>query len=182
MNRCTALHWTKKILKSLQREKRDKGQRILSTDKSAREMGVGGGSRYEDWIHSSRSTIFLSWRFLKIYLHGIVYKTKHLSNGCKQQIDNKYRKKAGQYLYCNVTGVFFKWNTSITIQSGWCLFSLLLYFTNFYTQFLIIEIHVVSSKIKSTKFTYVIFSSLEIYILIKYWFKKYITTISNLSK
>lgn len=90
------------------------------------ERWGGGGSRYEDWIHSSRSIIFLTWRYLKIYLRGIVYKTKHLSNGCKQQIDNKYRKKAGQYLYCNVTGVFFKWNTSITIQSRWCLISLLL--------------------------------------------------------
>lgn len=35
-----------------------------------------------------------------------MYKTKLLSNGCKQQIDNKYMKKAGHYLYCKSNGVF----------------------------------------------------------------------------
>lgn len=71
-------------------------------------------NRHEGWegrgpvlkIHASRSTRFLTWRHLKVYLHGIMYKTKLLSNGCKQQIDNKYMKKAGHYLYCKFNGVF----------------------------------------------------------------------------
>lgn len=132
-------------------------------------------------IRASRSTRFLTWRHLKVYLHGIMYKTKLLSNGCKQQIDNKYMKKAGHYLYCKFNWVFFRWNTStcITVHSGWCLILLLLHIINLYTQFRIMAKHVVSSKIKSNIIMWY-FLHLKFSILTKkHWFKKLITTIST---
>lgn len=138
-----------------------------------------GGGRYEDWIHSSRSTLFLTWRYLKIYLHGIVYKTKHLSNGCKQQIviNTGGRKQDSIYIVMSLGSFLNKILVLLYNPDGvYCRFC---YISLIFTQFFIMEIHVVSSQIKSTKFYYVIFSSLEIYILIKYWFKKYITTIST---